>query len=234
MLVVSIVKPGDLIDYQDMCKEEGTSLQHGMNFRLPVGHSVILMNQRPGAPYEDKVDEDGRVLIYEGHDVPKRKGGPNPKTVDQPMHNPSGTLSRNGRFYEAAMQHKTSGSKPESVRAYEKIRPGWVYHGLFNLVDSWLKESKGRKVFKFRLEITSAETDSIENGSPLDHNRLVPRSVMQKVWIRDMGRCVLCGSQENLHFDHIIPYSKGGSSTDPENIKLLCARHNLRKHNKIE
>jgi hypothetical protein len=42
------------------------------------------------------------------------------------------------------------------------------------------------------------------------------------------------GSKDNLHFDHIIPYSKGGSSLLAENIQLLCARHNLGKKDKIE
>jgi 5-methylcytosine-specific restriction endonuclease McrA len=36
------------------------------------------------------------------------------------------------------------------------------------------------------------------------------------------------------HFDHIIPYSKGGSSKDPKNIQLLCVRHNLSKRDRIE
>jgi 5-methylcytosine-specific restriction endonuclease McrA len=54
------------------------------------------------------------------------------------------------------------------------------------------------------------------------------------VWRRDRGKCVKCGSSENLHFDHIIPYSRGGSSLVIDNIQLLCARHNLAKHDKIE
>jgi 5-methylcytosine-specific restriction endonuclease McrA len=37
-----------------------------------------------------------------------------------------------------------------------------------------------------------------------------------------------------LHFDHIIPYSLGGSSKDAENIQLLCAKHNLEKHDAIQ
>jgi 5-methylcytosine-specific restriction endonuclease McrA len=48
------------------------------------------------------------------------------------------------------------------------------------------------------------------------------------VWQRDEGRCRNCGSQENLHFDHVIPRSRGGSST-AENIQLLCRQCNLRK-----
>ena len=51
---------------------------------------------------------------------------------------------------------------------------------------------------------------------------------------RRVGKCVVCGSTVNLHFDHIIPYSRGGSSLVAENIQLMCARHNLAKHDKIQ
>ena len=55
-----------------MCQKEGTSLQRGMNFRLKGHHSVILMSVRPNSPYRDEVQDDGVVLIYEGHDEPER------------------------------------------------------------------------------------------------------------------------------------------------------------------
>ena len=70
-----MVNQGDVISYLDMCREEGVNLQRGMNFRLKGGFSVILMSLRHGAPYADRVENDGRVLIYEGHDIPQRKGG---------------------------------------------------------------------------------------------------------------------------------------------------------------
>ena len=41
------------------------------------------------------------------------------------------------------------------------------------------------------------------------------------VWQRDEGKCVKCGSQERLEFDHIIPVALGGSNTE-RNIQLLC------------
>jgi 5-methylcytosine-specific restriction endonuclease McrA len=63
---------------------------------------------------------------------------------------------------------------------------------------------------------------------------MIPSHIKREVWKRDKGCCVLGGSKDNLHFDHIIPYSKGGSSLLEENIQLLCARHNLRKRDKIE
>jgi 5-methylcytosine-specific restriction endonuclease McrA len=53
------------------------------------------------------------------------------------------------------------------------------------------------------------------------------------VWERDGGKCVRCGSQDNLHFDHILPFSKGGTSMLESNIQLLCARHNLSKGDRI-
>ena len=67
----------------------------------------------------------------------------------------------------------------------------------------------------------------------LDHSRLIPTPVKQEVWKRDKGACVMCGSRLNLHFDHIIPFSKGGSSNTAKNIQLLCAKCNLSKHDKI-
>ena len=88
---------------------------------------------------------------------------------------------------------------------------------------------------KFLLElIDNYETPDNEALLKLDHARIIPAHVKLEVWKRDKGRCVQCGSQDNLHFDHIIPYSKGGSSLVAENIQLLCARHNLKKRDKIE
>jgi hypothetical protein len=219
-----------------MCKEEGASLQKGMNFRLRGGASVILMSVRHGAPYADRVEDDGAVLIYEGHDIPRRAGSPHPKTVDQPAHTRRGHPTQNGLFLRAASQYRKRACKAEVVKVYEKIKSGiWVYNGLFRLVHAWQEDSGGRKVYKYRLELV--EGDGVATGSEgheIRHDRLIPASVKQEVWKRDRGRCVVCGNKTNLHFDHIIPYSKGGSSLTAENIQLLCAKHNIKKRDKIE
>jgi hypothetical protein len=226
----------EVISYQEMCARERASLQRGMNFGLHPGHSVILMSVRANAPYEDRFEDDGSTLIYEGHDHPKTANVPVPKVIDQPRTTPAGTLTQNGKFAQAAELHKRGEREAERVRVYEKIRPGiWSYNGVFHLVDAWLEESNGRKVFKFRL-LAVGEEDLAE-PSPARHperRRIIPTHVKLAVWKRDHGKCVMCGAEDDLHFDHVIPYSRGGASMVAENVQLLCARHNLEKRDKIE
>ena len=231
-----MIEPGEIISYIQMCQEEGYSLQRGMNFKVNGGPSVILMSIRKGAPYADRVEDNGQILIYEGHDVPRNEAR-DPKAVDQLALSVRGTPTQNGKFFEAAEKYK-KGAEPELIRVYETIKDGiWVYNGVFELVDSWLENTGDRSVFKFKLHVTDKTIESIESKEEnpvIDHNRMIPSSVKLEVWKRDNGQCVTCGSKDNLHFDHILPFSKGGTSLKAENIQLLCARHNLQKSAKIE
>lgn len=230
-----MLEPGSVVSYNQMCLEEGTSLQRGMNYRLNRNYSVVLMSIRKGAPYMDRIEDDGKVMIYEGHDISRSVDGPDPKRSDQVAASKLGTPTQNGRFFLAAKAYAEEKAAAERVRVYEKVKDGiWVYNGVFALRNAWLQDDNGRKVFKFRLELLKDVKD--ENGheiQDLEHNRLIPAAVKQEVWTRDKGKCVECGSTTNLHFDHIIPFSKGGSSLTASNIQLLCARHNLSKHDRI-
>ena len=230
-----MLEQGDVISYLEMCSEEGASLQRGMNYHLNGTTSVILMSRRPNAPYEDSFEEDGQTLIYEGHDEPRKPGGPDPKSVDQPMFSPSGRLTQNGRFFRAARDIYEGGSKPELVRVYEKLRQGiWVFNGAFGLVNAWQEDSGDRQVFKFKLVLLHEIGEAPTLESSPDRSRLIPIPVKLEVWKRDGGSCVMCGATDHLHFDHVIPYSRGGASIVAENIQLLCARHNLEKRDRIE
>jgi hypothetical protein len=230
---------GNIISYIEMCQKEGTSLQKGMNFRLKGKHSVILMSVRPNAPYRDEVKDDGAVLIYEGHDEPKTKGTTDPKALDQPETRGNGLLTENGKFHKAAQDFKAGNKGPDIVRAYEKIKAGiWSDNGYFHLVDSWREHDGSRNVFKFKLvAIEEIEDESLAEDLRdrlVNRSRIIPTSVKLKVWSRDGGRCVTCGATDELHFDHVVPFSKGGTSLKAKNIQLLCARHNLEKSAKIQ
>lgn len=140
-----MIQQGDVLSYIEMCSEAGCNLQKGMNCRLKGRFSVILMNVRAGAPYADYVEDNGKILIYEGHDPSQRQGTPNPRMSDQPMNNPSGSLTQNGLFFQVATNYKMGKSKVELVKVYEKIRSGiWVYNGLFRFEDAWMETTKDR------------------------------------------------------------------------------------------
>ena len=228
-----------VISYFDMCTKEGASLQRGMNFRLHGKHSVILMSLRPNAPYEDSIEENGTVLIYEGHDQNRTKQTPDPKTLDQPAYFPSGTPTENGKFHKAAQKYKQGVKGPDIVKVYEKIKNGiWLDNGYFHLVDSWVHHNGIRNVFKFRLLALDDQEVSEEAAEDFfsenkKHSRIIPSSIKLEVWKRDGGKCIKCGAANELHFDHILPYSKGGTSLKSDNVQLLCARHNLEKSAKI-
>jgi hypothetical protein len=60
------------------------------------------------------------------------------------------------------------------------------------------------------------------------HSRTISQDVKIQVAHRDGGRCVQCGSDKHLHYDHKIPWSRGGTNS-VNNIQLLCGDCNRRK-----
>lgn len=74
----------------------------------------------------------------------------------------------------------------------------------------------------------------IERGEIMVEAKRPPisKDIADAVYQRDGGKCVYCGASENLQFDHIIPFSKGGATTI-ENLQLLCQKCNLEKSNHI-
>jgi hypothetical protein len=80
------------------------------------------------------------------------------------------------------------------------------------------------------VEIKTYETTFVHKTKRLPSERLKVQVLM-----RDGNKCRLCGitvTGENIHFDHILPWSKGGETT-LENLQVLCEIHNLAKGNFI-
>jgi hypothetical protein len=226
------MQPDDIISYAELVAEERANLQKGMNYGIGKTYSVFLMSVRPGAPYRDQIDLKTGSIIYEGHDAPKQ-AGVDSKAVDQPLTTPSGKWTENGKFFRAAVDFKSGLLKQAHlIRIYEKIQPGtWCYKGVFELVDAQYVSDGKRKVFRYELHPVQKTVFSGRVVVPI--RRLIPSEIKREVWKRDGGKCVLCGSDHNLHYDHDIPFSRGGSSIVAENVRLLCAKHNLSKSDKI-
>jgi hypothetical protein len=222
-----------IISYLELSMRERQQLQKGMNYRKDGRLSVFLMSSRHNAPYKDKWDSEKQVLIYEGHD----DTGDTDKKLDQPMHRATtGRLSDNGKFYAEAMSYKEGKrASPFQIQVYEKLDVGvWFDKGVFDLVDAEWEQEPQRKVFKFYLHPTDKVRSLIDDVQEYKHERMIPTSVKVEVWKRDKGQCTTCGATTGLHYDHILPFSRGGRSDDARNIQILCARHNLQKSDKIQ
>jgi len=106
-------------------------------------------------------------------------------------------------LYKSRLYWENDGLDAESVKA---------------LIDA--KEAKKSR----KIEFVKGPSKSSGKSSA----RYIPDDIKVAVWRRDNARCVKCGSNENLEFDHIIPVALGGSSTE-RNIQLLCERCNREK-----
>lgn len=96
-----------------------------------------------------------------------------------------------------------------------------------------IKEKEVRRALEQGANITDLDTARYPKVNLMDSEvaaRSISKQVMNDVWNRDGGKCVKCGSQNRLEYDHIIPFSKGGSNTF-RNIQLLCQTCNRKKTN---
>jgi hypothetical protein len=94
------------------------------------------------------------------------------------------------------------------------------------------KERKRQLQNEVLQELITDELIFVKRNKNEKNREPIPKDVMSQVWSRDGGCCVQCGSMENLEFDHIIPFSKGGATTY-RNLQLLCRTCNASKSNNI-
>ena len=70
----------------------------------------------------------------------------------------------------------------------------------------------------------------IFSASSFAQSRYISKTTKKVVYSRDGGACQCCGGYEYLEYDHITPYSCGGSN-NVSNIQLLCRKCNRSKSN---
>lgn len=99
-----------------------------------------------------------------------------------------------------------------------------------NKIDSFIDSKSLSKWSSERFEKWKKENSFQENED--NRSRRISERVKDRVWNRDGGKCVLCGSNENIEFDHIVPFSKGGANTY-RNIQILCQDCNRKKSDNI-
>lgn len=76
----------------------------------------------------------------------------------------------------------------------------------------------------------------LEPVTPARDDRVIPQEVKIAVAVRDKGRCQIKGPPCTIQgevYDHIFPWSRGGSSKDPDNIQMACRACNSWKSDKV-
>src|SRR5438105_15192638 len=101
----------DIFGYDKLVATEKANLQAGMNYREGNDYSIVLMSVRKGAPYADAIDAVTGIVSYEGRDVKRFRGGPDPKRLDEPLTNPGVSPTENGQFFRVALDFKPSRHK---------------------------------------------------------------------------------------------------------------------------
>ena len=107
----------------------------------------------------------------------------------------------------------------------EKAKPEEEHEEFFE-VQELEKEMTGNADGKPELD----QQDPIDYHDP-SHPGYITPVVRRKVWIRNKGQCVACGSRKDLLYDYILPISEGGNNT-LDNLQLLCKTCNREKSDK--
>ena len=79
------------------------------------------MSRRRNAPYNDEMSPDGSKIIYEGHDTRRTKVTPDPKILDHPRYEATGSPSQNGLFADWVDKTKMGSVNPARFTVYEKM-----------------------------------------------------------------------------------------------------------------
>ena len=144
----------------------------------------------------------------------KRKNSP---TDDDILEDAKKIMQKLGRSSITIKEYDTYGSY-NSTTAIRKF--GSWYNALDRFEEYINKEDKDTAIQLIE--------DKGQNGNNKHKTKREPSDRLKvQVLMRDGNRCRICGAKcdggiHKLHFDHIIPWAKGGETT-LDNLQVLCS-----------
>lgn len=212
----------------------------GMRFELEAHHRNV--------PDGVLLDELRRVARFVGSDT---------ATIDQFNAHAkfsSSTLARRfgswSKALEAAGLKKTRNLNISDEQLFENLVSIWLklgrqprYQDLARAGSLYSAGTYENRFGSWRQGLEALVGWANRDAAPLSDDPMIPRVTRRgprninwrlraQVLMRDGARCQLCGAEARsgalLHVDHIIPWSKGGSTT-LENLRVLCSMCNIGK-----
>ena len=144
---------------------------------------------------------------------------------------PTPAVERRVRFHFSTSEEFQRKLDTVKSLAWHRLPANASLEEVFELVlDAFIARNDPRARHARRVERKESKHKNSSRRTAREH---IPAEIRDEVFARDGGRCAFVSSDGKrcdstvggLQVDHIVPVARGGAST-PENLRLLCARHN--------
>lgn len=136
------------------------------------------------------------------------------------------------------MKTELSDGKRKNDQAWWELIERFQYSapGRWEWISQYQTEELGCNVFGHICPVFFMAEPFTETKEGRRIGRSIPRDIMLKVVRRDGQICQSCHQpvrDDEVEFDHVIPFSMGGPMT-AENLRLLCRRCNREKSDSLD
>jgi HNH endonuclease len=154
-----------------------------------------------------------------------------------PLHPEMGGLTQIRRLHREVKRELSDGTRKTDAQYWELVeRFQFSAPGRWEWISKFNTEELGCNVFGHICPVFFMAEPFTETKEGRRIGRSIPRDIMLKVVRRDGQICQICNNpvrDDDVEFDHIIPFSKGGPMT-AENLRLVCRPCNREKTDSLK
>jgi HNH endonuclease len=145
---------------------------------------------------------------------------------------PGWTLELMEAQYRSVLQELANGEQKSEDQIWDLVhRLHYSRPAVYEALMEYEPEDVQCRIFGHTCPVFFLQSRATETAASRPEGRNIPRQVMLKVVRRDNHVCQVCHAyvpDDEIEFDHIIPFSKGGPTT-VGNLRLLCRTCNRKK-----
>ena len=154
-----------------------------------------------------------------------------------PLDSPNRDISQIKSLYQEALEKIRSGTLDSEYEIWSEVdRLQYLEPSKWELLEEYDPSELECKIWGHMCPVFWTQSGATETKVFRQTGRYLPRDIMLKVVRRDNHICQKCFKyvpDNEIEFDHIIPFSKGGPTT-VDNLRLLCRECNRKKKDSLE